>query len=90
MLATERNVSASAHNQAMSALLFLYREVLEEDLPWLTDINRPAQVRRIPSVLTKGDVACLLAAMDGCHGFVGPVALHDMGGRRPEKCSAQP
>ena len=41
MLATERNVSASAHNQAMSALVFLYREVLEKDLPWLTDINRP-------------------------------------------------
>ena len=33
MLATERNVSASTHNQALSALLFLYREVLEEDLP---------------------------------------------------------
>jgi integron integrase len=65
MLATERKVSASTHNQALSALLFLYREVLEEDLPWLTDINRPTQVRRIPSVLTKDEVAGLLAAMDG-------------------------
>jgi len=65
MLATERKVSASTHNQALSALLFLYREVLEEDLPWLTDINRPTQVRRIPSVLTKDEVANLLAAMDG-------------------------
>ncbi len=65
MLATERKVSASTHNQALSALLFLYREVLEEDLPWLTDINRPTQVRRIPSVLTKDEVASLLAAMDG-------------------------
>ncbi len=65
MLATERKVSASTHNQALSAMLFLYREVLEEDLPWLTDINRPAQVRRIPSVLTKDEVAGLLAAMDG-------------------------
>lgn len=65
MLATQRKVSASTHNQALSALLFLYREVLEEDLPWLTDINRPAQVRRIPSVLTKDEVAGLLAAMDG-------------------------
>ena len=65
MLATERKVSASTHNQALSALLFLYREVLEEDLPWLTDINRPAQVRRIPSVLTKDEVAGLLAAMEG-------------------------
>ena len=65
MLATERKVSASTHNQALSALLFLYREVLEEDLPWLTNINRPTQVRRIPSVLTKDEVAGLLAAMDG-------------------------
>jgi integron integrase len=65
MLATERKVSASTHNQALSALLFLYREVLEEDLPWLTDINRPTQVRRIPSVLTKDEVTGLLAAMDG-------------------------
>jgi integron integrase len=65
MLATERKVSASTHNQALSALLFLYREVLEENLPWLTDINRPTQVRRIPSVLTKDEVVGLLAAMDG-------------------------
>ena len=65
MLATERKVSASTHNQALSALLFLYREVLEENLPWLTDINRPTQVRRIPSVLTKDEVAGLLAVMDG-------------------------
>ena len=65
MLAAERKVSASTHNQALSALLFLCREVLEEDLPWLTDINRPTQVRRIPSVLTKDEVAGLLAAMEG-------------------------
>ncbi len=65
MLATERKVSASTHNQALSALLFLYREVLEIDLPWLTDINRPTRTRRIPSVLTKEEVAGLLAVMDG-------------------------
>ena len=39
MLATERKVSASTHNQALSAVLFLYREVLEIDLPWLHDIR---------------------------------------------------
>ena len=65
MLASERKVSASTHNQALSALLFLHRDVLEEDLPWLNDINRPTKVRRIPSVLTKDEVAGLLAAMDG-------------------------
>ena len=48
MLATERRVSASTHNQALSALLFLYREVLAIDLPWLDDINRPAQKAQSP------------------------------------------
>ena len=52
-------------HQALSALLFLYREVLEIDLPWLNDINRPTQKRRIPSVLTKDEVAGVLAHMDG-------------------------
>jgi len=41
MLANERKVSASTHNQALSALLFLYREVLGIDLPWLNNIGRP-------------------------------------------------
>ena len=65
MLATERKVSASTHNQALSAVLFLYREVLGIDLPWLDGINRPANHRRIPSVLTKDEVAGILANMDG-------------------------
>jgi integron integrase len=65
MLATERRVSASTHNQALSALLFLYREVLDIDLPWLDNINRPNKPKRIPSVLTKDEVAGLLAHMDG-------------------------
>ena len=65
MLATERKVSSSTYNQALSALLFLYREVLDIDLPWLNDINRPTSTRRIPSVLTKAEVANLLAVMEG-------------------------
>ena len=65
MLATERKVSASTHNQALSALLFLYREVLDIELPWLDNINRPTIPKRIPSVLTKDEVAGLLAALDG-------------------------
>ena len=65
MLAAERKVSASTHNQALSALLFLYREVLNIDLPWLNDINRPAHKRRIPSVLTKDEVAGVLAQIEG-------------------------
>lgn len=54
MLATERHVSASTHNQALSALLFLYREVLGVDLPWLDGVNRPTQKRRIPSFRPAG------------------------------------
>jgi integrase len=64
-LATARKVSASTHNQAFSAILFLYREVLEIDLPWLNDISRPISKRRIPSLLTKDEVAGVLALMDG-------------------------
>lgn len=65
MLAIERNVSASTHNQALSAILFLYRQVLDINLPWLNNINRPTQKRRIPSVLTKDEVAGVLANMGG-------------------------
>lgn len=65
MLANERRVSSSTHNQALSALLFLYREVLGLDLPWLQDLQRPSRGRRIPTVLGQDEVAALLAAMDG-------------------------
>jgi len=51
-------------------LLFLYREVLGIDLPWLNDINHPAQKRRIPSVLTKDEVAGVLSHMDGMTALV--------------------
>lgn len=65
MMANERKVSASTHNQALSAILFLYREVLNIDLPWLNNIGRPHQTKRIPTVLTKDEVASLLVQMDG-------------------------
>ena len=65
MLATERHVLASMHNQALSALLFLYREVLGVNLPWLDGVNRPAQKRRIPTVLTQDEVAALFQFLGG-------------------------
>ena len=65
MLATERNVSVSTHNQALSAILFLYRHVLGVALPWLDDLKRPTRARRIPCVLTQSEVALLLGALDG-------------------------
>ncbi|MBC5786371.1 integron integrase [Ramlibacter sp. USB13] len=65
MLATERGASSSTHSQALSALLFLYREVLGLDLPWLQDLDRPRYARRLPSVLTHDEIALLLAALEG-------------------------
>jgi integron integrase len=65
MLATQRHVSSSTHNQALSALLFLYREVLGTKLPWMEDIKRPTYVKRIPSVLTKDEIAGVLAQLEG-------------------------
>lgn len=70
MLASQRRVSASTHNQALSALLFLYREVLGLDLPWLQDLQRPGFTRRIPAVLTHDQVSGLLGAMTGEIGLV--------------------
>jgi integron integrase len=70
MMANERKVSASTHNQALSAVLFLYREVLSIDLPWLNNIGRPQQTKRIPSVLIKDEVAGLLAQLDGISGLL--------------------
>ena len=64
MLANERGVSPATHKQALSALLFLYREVLGCDLPWMQAIGRPPQRKRLPSVLTVSEVQALLAAID--------------------------
>jgi integron integrase len=64
-LAVERNVSASTQNQALSALLFLYRELLGEDLPWLENLVRAMKPRRLPVVLTREEVRRLLGGMDG-------------------------
>ena len=65
MLATERRVSASTHNQALSALLFLYRQVLGIELPWMQELQRPSAARRIPTVLTPDEVAAVLSRMEG-------------------------
>lgn len=83
MLTTERNVSVSTHNQALSALLFLYREVLGVKLPWLDDVQRPTRPRCIPSVLTAAEVAGLLGAMTGIELLLAKL-LHGTGMRLNE------
>ena len=64
-LAVKRNVSASTQNQALSALLFLYKEVLALDLPWLADIVRAKKPQRLPVVLSIEEVHRILAGLDG-------------------------
>jgi site-specific recombinase XerD len=66
-LATRGRVSASTQNQALSALLFLYKKVLQMELPWLDDIVRAKRPVRIPIVLTRGEVTKVLGAMTGKH-----------------------
>ncbi|MBX3590046.1 MAG: integron integrase [Burkholderiaceae bacterium] len=69
-LANERHVSVSTHKQALCALLFLYREVLGQELPWMQDLGRPKSRVRVPTVLSREEVARLLAAIDGAHGVI--------------------
>ncbi len=64
-LAVDRNVAASTQNQAMSALLFLYREVLKMDLPWLADVERAKKPKHIPVVLSREEVKAVLAHLQG-------------------------
>jgi len=58
-------VSASTQNQALSAILFLYKKVLEIDLPWMSDIIRARRPKRIPIVMTRTEVTRVLARMHG-------------------------
>jgi site-specific recombinase XerD len=68
MLAVERQVSPATHRQALNALLFLYRQVLGQDLPWMQAIGRPPERKRVPVVLTVAEVQSLLALVDGVEG----------------------
>jgi site-specific recombinase XerD len=66
-LATGRDVAAATQQQAMSGLLFLYRNVLEVDLPWLDDLVRPKKQARLPTVLNQEEVARLPGAVRPGH-----------------------
>lgn len=63
-LAVNRKVSASTQNLALSAILFLYREVLEIDLPWMDSFSRARKPARLPVVLTKDEVNRLFTAVE--------------------------
>ena len=66
-LAVEQNVAASTQNQAFSALLFLYRQVLHKDLDGPIDALRASKPRRLPAVLTKEEARRVIESMSGVH-----------------------
>ncbi|PWB40165.1 MAG: integron integrase [Rhodocyclales bacterium] len=69
-LAVAGNVAASTQNQAKSALLFLYREVLETELPWLDNVERARVPKRLPVVLTRDEVHAVLSRLSGTHWLI--------------------
>jgi len=66
-LAVERHVSASTQNQAKCALLFLYKEVLGVDLPWLDNVTQAKAPKRLPVVLTQSEIQAVISRLGHCH-----------------------
>jgi len=70
-LAVEVRVAASTQNQALSALLFLYPQVLAIDLPWLDNVVRAARTKHLPTVMTRSEVKAVLSQLNGNHWLMG-------------------
>ena len=84
-LATQRKVSASTQNQALAAILFLYRHVLGAELPWLDEMVRAKRSRNFPVVLSRGEVAELMQKMTGTSKLMAQV-MYGSGLRLLECC----
>jgi integron integrase len=69
-LAREGRVAASTQNQALSALLFLYKEVLKQEIGWLENVERAKRPAKLPVVLTREEVKRLFAQLHGVHGLM--------------------
>jgi integron integrase len=69
-LAVRDDVAASTQNQALSALLFLYKDVLGLELPWVGSVTRAKRPKKLPVVLTHAEVRALLALVDGHVGLM--------------------
>ncbi len=69
-LAVDGQVASATQNQALSALLFLYRQVLGVELPWLDEVVRAKRPARLPVVRTRSEVQRVLERMDGVHGLL--------------------
>lgn len=70
-LAVVRKVAPSTQNQALQAILFLYKKVLDVELAWLNDVVRAKSQRRIPVVLSRREVAAVLAALPSQYQLIG-------------------
>jgi integrase len=66
-LAVEVGITASTQTVALSALLFLYRDVLKKDLPYVSNIERARRSRRVPVVFTRAEVQRIFAHLEGTH-----------------------
>jgi len=69
-LAVDKHVAASTQNQALSALLFLYRDVLEMEIGWVSDVVRAKRPRRLPVVLSRVEVSEILKLIKGTNGVL--------------------
>jgi integron integrase len=78
-------VAASTQNQALAALLFLYRQVFDIELPWLDDVVRAKRPQRLPVVLTRGEVRAVLQRLDGVPRLMA-ILLYGAGLRLLECC----
>lgn len=69
-LARERDVSASTQNQALNAIVFLYKQVLQHDVGDFSGFHPARLPRRLPTVLSTGEIAALLGHMKGMHWMI--------------------
>lgn len=84
-LALKRGVRPSTQNQALAALLFLYREVLDMEIPWVRDISRAKRKRHLPVVMNRTETQQVLGEMQGAAQLVAKV-LYGSGLRLMEGC----
>ena len=82
-LATESQVSASTQNQALNALLFLYRAVLQKPIGYVNGVVRAKRPSRLPVVLTRQEVRAIVGSLEGVEGVVA-ILLHGAGLRLKE------
>jgi integron integrase len=83
-LAVTSKVSASTQNQALAAILFLYRDVLEQELPWLANVVRAKRPQRLPVVLTRQEVQQVLGHLSGTEWLIASMLYG--GGMRVLEC----